>query len=168
MTRLFDYLMTICYDYLTIWWLFDMTILFDYLIWLFHLSNKEFRDSSHSPAADYLKYEGPDHMNYLFIFVILLFLWLFFSDVSDMSISGHHFGPVPRGPAPTAGLLRSTGGRGGKLSTLEPASHGLLHQENPADLRDDDRETRLHVGRRTLWGEDQCLPRPGSCSPRRQ
>lgn len=162
--------MTICYDYLTIWWLFDMTILFDYLmtIWLFDLtisSNREFRDSSHSPAADYLKYEGPDHMNYLFIFVILIFLWLFFSDVS---ISGHHFGPVPRGPAPTAGLLRSTGGRGGKLSTLEPASHGLLHQENPADLRDDDRETRLHVGRRTLWGEDQCLPRPGSCSPRRQ
>lgn len=30
MTRLFDYLMTICYDYL-IW-------LFDYLIWLFHLT----------------------------------------------------------------------------------------------------------------------------------
>lgn len=73
--------------------------------------------------------------------------------------SGYHVGPFPRRHAPETRLQHFAGRRQGKLRHHEPASYRLLHREDPASVRDDDREARIHAGGRTLRGQDLFLPR---------
>lgn len=74
---------------------------------------------------------------------------------------GHHLRPVPRSEAAQARLPGPAGGHPGELREDEPTDDWLLHREDPADLRDDDRASRLHAGGRALRGQNVRLSGAG-------